>query len=161
MRKKTLLAFIVGAVLAGVIVKRLWKQKFNESQIAATADCKQKDLYYNWLQLKKRGDSISEYVNKTGAKRIAVFGLEETGRLLIDDLRDSDITTAFTIELNNPSYVHEYLEVYRLHDDKLPQVDLIIVCPPYELKDAKRELLGQTDANIVALESLIIKEKSQ
>jgi len=153
-----ILAFITGAILAGTIVKRLWRQKFTESQVIATADCKQKDLFYNWLKLKNQGSSVAEHIKNTGAKRIAVFGLEETGRLLVDDLCESDIKVEYAIELDNPSYVHETLEVYRLHDDELPKVDLIVVCPPYELEDAKHELWGQTKANIISLESLIVEE---
>jgi hypoxanthine phosphoribosyltransferase len=155
------LAFVAGAVLAGIIVKRLWKQKFTESQVIANADSNQKDLFYNWLVLKKRGDSIATRIKKLGADKIAVFGLEEAGRLLVDDLCDSGVTVEYAIELDNPSYVHEALEVYRLHDDELPKADLIVVCPPYDIKSAKLELQGQTNAEIVSLESLIIKEKNQ
>jgi hypothetical protein len=155
MIRTALTAFIVGALLFGIIVKRLWKQKFIESQYAVIDECRNKNLFYTWLIFKKNGNSIAERIKSMGATRIAVFGLGDAGRLLVNDLADSGVSVEYAIELNNPSCVHETLDVLRLYDDKLAKVDFVLVCPPYKVNSIKHKLCSLIDAKVISLESLI------
>lgn len=156
-KENKLAAFICGALIAGYTVKRLWKQHYNAEKSRGDSEEKLKQLYYNWLLIKQKGVSLADCLREEGIANVAVLGLDPPGRRFIDELEGSGITVVYAIEHNNPSSIHEKLEVYRLGDDTLPETDAVVVCTLRDFLVIQDKLKRETKARVIALEDLISK----
>ena len=85
------------------------------------------DLLFQWLFLKQRSVSVSDYFKKNNIRHIAIYGMGDLALLLLQELEDSDISVDYGIDANWPG---DYWDLHIFSpDDVLPQTDLIVVTP--------------------------------
>jgi hypothetical protein len=147
----------ISAFGAGVLVKRLWKQKFNEEHQINNRNEKMSQLYYHWLLLKLKNIKLDQFFVQKGYQNIAVMDLSPQGRRLIDELAGTDVTIRYAIERDNLAAIHETLEVLRLHDDPLPAVDAVVICSLHNYSSLSKEIAEELDSQcpIFAIETVI------
>lgn len=118
-----------GAVAGGAVVKKLWSTKYREQADQLARVERERDLVYSWLLLKERGVELAEYFFAHGFRTVSIFGMDRIGRRLFDELWGREgVSAVFGVELDNPGAVHQFMTVYRLGDDPLPEADCMVVC---------------------------------
>lgn len=155
-----LLLSAAGIYTSGWLVKRLWKQKYSGQARRADENEAYLQLYYHWLLLEQSGGDFAACLRELDAREIAVYDLAPQGRRFIDAIsRSADVTVKYAIERDNPGSVHQTLDVLRLHDDPLPDVNAVVVCTVGGFDGIRRELQREVNkgCRIVALEDLILR----
>ena len=142
MRKGTVvLAAALGAFAGGALVKKIWLEKYRKQMNDLETANTEKDLLYTWLLLEQNGADPGEYFAAHGFKTIGIMGMNREGRRFFETLKGrEDVSAEYAVELDNFSAVHEYMTVYRLGDDPLPDADCVVICD-IERVPEKRELL--------------------
>lgn len=141
-------AAALGAAAGGVLVKKVWLEKYRQKKNELAAADRERDLLYTWLLLEQRGAQLSGYFTAHGFQTVAIMGINREGRRLFDALQGcGDVSAAYAVELDNFSAVHEHMTVYRLGDDPLPLADCMVLCDltgiPEKIAAARREFQGK------------------
>lgn len=150
-------AVLLGAVGGGVLVKKVWLDKYRRQKDELSAAGQERDLLYTWLLLEQRSSDLTEYFSAHGYKTVAILGMNQEGRRLFDVLKKSgEVSSVFGAEIDNFAAVHETLTVYRVGDDPLPDADCMVVCDlervPEKIAMAKKEFQG----DIVTLTQVLV-----
>ena len=128
-KRMAVLTAVWGAVSGGVLVKKVWLEKYRRQKAELEAAGRERDLFYTWLLLEQNGVELEEYFSAHGYKTAAILGMNREGRRLFAGLKDSEmVSVVFGVEADNFAAVHETLDIYRLGDDPLPQADCVVIC---------------------------------
>lgn len=106
-----------------------------------------------WVRVKQRGKKIENYFKKNGYKRIAIYGLSYAGETLLDELKNTEIQVAYGIDKNIDG-VYADIEIFSA-DDKLEEVDAIVVTAITFFSEIKENLSKKINCNIVSLEDIL------
>lgn len=148
MRRWMLLpAVLVGAVGGGILVKKVWLDKYRRQKDELKVADQERDLLYTWLLVEQKGVGLEEYFSAHGYKTAAILGMNQEGRRLFDALKENgEVSVIFGAEIDNFAAVHETLTVYRVGDDPLPEADCMVVCDLAQVSEkvevAKKEFQG-------------------
>ena len=77
---------ILGGIASGVLVKKIWLEKYRKQKAELAAAVRQRDLDYTWLLLRQRGAGVRSYFTAMGYERVAILGMSREGRLLAEEL---------------------------------------------------------------------------
>lgn len=150
-----------GAIAGGILVKRVWLDKYHaQNERLVTAE-NERDLLYDWLLMQKSGRRLTEYFDKKSIERIAIFGMNRFGRMAIDELGKR---AAYGVEMDNFAAVHEHLAVYRLGDDPLPEADAILLCDISKIGGKTEAIQREFSGPVVALPEVLswmLREKEK
>ena len=117
---------------------------------------KHRDLFLlmnQWVKIKQEGKSISEYLQQSGYKKVAIYGLSYVGETLLDELKDSSIMLAYGID-KNADNIYADIDVVSLND-KLDEVDVIIVTAITFFDQIVEELSNKVKCPIVSIEDIL------
>lgn len=153
MRRRILVpAVLLGAVGGGMLVKRLWLEKYRQQKEELNRAEQERDLLHTWLLLELRGAQVSEYFIAHHYHSVAVFGMGPMGRRMADALGE---LTAYGVELDNLGAVHERLTVYRLGDDPLPPADCMVICDAVRAAEKEKTASQEFPGQIISLGSVM------
>ena len=144
-----IVGFTIGVILSGSFFEKIRiteTERANRNGYIFRTACK-------WLRARQRGLLIIDRLAERGIKKIAIYGVGELGRCLIEELRESDIKIQYLIDKNMQKDNGEYT-FYR-PKDILPEVQAVIVTPVYQYGEIVRELKYSEDTQIISLEELI------
>ena len=110
-------------------------------------------LMNQWVKIKQEGKSISEYLQQSGYKKVAIYGLSYVGETLLDELKDSNIMLAYGID-KNADNIYADIDVVSLND-KLDEVDVIIVTAITFFDQIVEELSNKVKCPIVSIEDIL------
>lgn len=109
-------------------------------------------LMEKWMRIKQRGKGIETYFNTYGYKNIAIYGLGDIGRLLINELKDSSVNIAYGIDKNiNVSDVVEVVSP----SEELKDVDAIVVTAIAYFDEIDQMLSEKVRCPVLSLEDII------
>ncbi len=147
---------MAGAVASGVLVKKLWMEKYRKQKAELAAAGYERELLHILLKLKQNDVELSEYFTKHNFRSTAVLGMGREGRYLLDELaKEQEITTAYGVEADYLGSVHETLIVYRLGEDKLPPADCLVVCDLVRTGEKADMAEEEFSGKIVLLEDVL------
>ena len=106
-----------------------------------------------WLKIKQGGKSIAEYLSMKGYCKVAIYGMNYLGERLLEDLEDSEIIVAYTIDKGTKSAVKN-VKCYT-PEERLSEVDAVIVSVNYYFDEIKNELSPKIDYPILNLEEIL------
>lgn len=106
-----------------------------------------------WVKVKQEGKNLSEYFEKKGYKKIAIYGMSYAGETLLAELSDSGIEVAYGID-NNANGIYIDLNIVSA-DDKLDSVDAIVVTAITFFDEIEEKLLSKVDCPIISLEDIL------
>ena len=154
----TILILMIIAVCCGIIMGfwnsfRLASNIINKKEKEKDKFENYSEMYDQWLSLKEKGIHLEEFFLKHNYNKVAIYGIARVGVHLIKELENSDIQIAYAIDeranLDSPN-----IQVYSMKDE-LPEVDVIVITPPFAYEDIYRELLKKIKCEIVALDDII------
>jgi len=105
-----------------------------------------------WMRIKQRNKNLSSYFEAYGYRKIAVYGVGDLGKLLINELEDTPIIVDYAIDKNITS--NEKINVVT-PDDDLSDVDAIVVTAIAYFDDINENLSNKVSCPIISLEDII------
>ena len=120
-------------------------------------------LYYKtliqWLKLKIENKEIVTYLRKCGYRNIAIYGIGELGRLLYEEVKNSELNLKFFIDKNKINKEQRMNDVLIVNIEEIkqqPKVDAIIVTPIYDFEAIANQLReAGVNTTLVSLEELV------
>lgn len=106
-----------------------------------------------WLDKKIKNHHLSEYLTKQNIHSVAIYGVGELGKLLIEELAGSEVDIRYCIE-NGISNLSGNIKVISKNDN-FEYVDAVIVTPCYYYYDIQQELKRKIDTRIISLEKIV------
>lgn len=155
--KKIVKALCIGAVeLAGAaaVIKFMNKKYVAKEKKRADRNDVNFQVLNVWMQAQLAGKSIESYLFDHGYQKIAIYGMSDIGRLLVQELEHSKIQIAYAIDKYKNVEVINNISVVGL-EDKLEQVDAVIVTPVYFFQEIKQDLKQKIDLPIISLEDML------
>lgn len=89
-----------------------------------------------YLTMKCQNKNAADFFKKSNMTRIAIYGLEEVGQCLIQDLQDSDIHISYIVDAAVASFPDGYLGIPVIGPDDIQiqeHVDVIVVTVLFDL----------------------------
>lgn len=106
-----------------------------------------------WVKLKQEKNNLSVYFEEREYKSIAIYGMGKIGQMLLEELKETDIEVAYGID-QNAETTYSTIDVLSLND-KLPQVDVIVVTVMDLFTRIEAGLKEKTDCPIVSLMDIV------
>lgn len=133
-----------------------WQQKEQESQWNWMRMARTKanyDVLKQWFLLKKKNKTVLSYFEKNGYARIAVYGLSDLGKYLVEELAESSVKVVYGIDRRAKKMTAEF-PIFTI-EDMFPEVDVIIVTAVYFFDEIDIQLRNKLNCPIVSLEDVL------
>lgn len=102
---------------------------------------------------------IAGYLLSKGYKNIAIYGLGNVGRRLLDILDNSEVNVLFGIDTNAEN-IAERVKVIHI-GEIAEEPDLIIVTPIYSYEEIKTQLMEKVNCEIMSIEDILNKIETE
>lgn len=149
----SLISLLSGAAIsAGVIGKVV----IGETEKAKNMSNKHLALFLmmnQWVKVKQEGKKLSDYFEKNGYKKIAIYGMSYAGVTLFEELKGTKTLVAYGIDINADS-IYSDLDIFSV-EEELPGVDAIIVTAITFFDEIKEQLSMKGDWPILSLEDIL------
>ena len=145
-----ILFIIIGAMIWGKINRKEKKNLIRQRD-------KFLDFYQlasHWIEEKNYGKSSWTYFDEMNYRKIAIYGMGEFANRLMEELKESDVEVMYGIDRDVCNSAARIQNVYSINDC-LPQVDVVVVTPFYEMKSIKEKLEKKLNCPIISLEEVI------
>jgi glycosyltransferase involved in cell wall biosynthesis len=112
---------------------------------------------FQWVILKQKNRHIEDFFYANNIKRIAVYGMGDIAYLLINELKDTDISIEYGIDGKC------YGEFWGIHvlpiEAEFPIVDAIVVTPVVAFDSIYHDLKNRTYIKLISLEDVLFFNK--
>ncbi|MDE7028625.1 MAG: hypothetical protein K2P63_01445 [Lachnospiraceae bacterium] len=155
MKKGVIAALCVvgGAVCGALGVRKVMKDKVVHKSKMSEKHLALYLMMNQWVKVKQEGKSIAGYLEKSGYKEIAIYGMNYVGETLMSELENSKIKVMYAIDKNADRI---YADVDVLTPDAcLPEVDAVIVTPITFFDEIEDSLSEKLDCPILSMEDIL------
>ncbi|MCI8505907.1 MAG: hypothetical protein HFI67_06935 [Lachnospiraceae bacterium] len=111
-------------------------------------------MLVSWMDLLERGKYLSNYLEKYGYNRVAVYGGHDTGRHLVKQLQGTRVCVEYIIDRDGSLKNNNFLPIYH-PDDQLPKTDAIVVTPIWDYQNIKEKLSAKISCPVISLQEII------
>ncbi len=112
--------------------------------------------YEKWVYVLQNKNMISEYLMQNNYHKIAIYGLGRIGKQLYKELASSQLTVSYVIDQGYSITNKYYNQVPCYHpDDRLPNVDLIIVTVPSESEEIIKNLNKKVSCSVKSINEVL------
>lgn len=160
MSKKKLFLYVVGhaAFFAGIVgmFYSSYKKQYENAILQEERAKKNASVirtFNLWMQSKQEGKSVCTFLENNNFHEVAIYGMNHVGQRLLDELEGSGITVKYAIDVNADN-IHTRIKVVR-PDEKLEQVDAIVVTPVFYYDEIERMLVSRVSYPVVSMEEII------
>lgn len=154
--KKTvigILSALFGAAAGAKTVEMRMKQKIAEKKSMSDKHFQLFIMMNQWVRVKQKGKNLSDYLERKGIHRIAIYGMHYAGETLVEELRHSNIEIAYGIDRRTNALFADFPIISV--EDPLDDVDAIIVTPITFFDEIEQELSQKIDCRIISLEDIL------
>lgn len=154
--KKFLLVVISamgGAAISAVCMNMLMKKRINTIKNMSDKFYALFRLQNQWVKVKQENKSIVSYLHDNAIKSVAIYGMSFVGERLLKELENSDIEVKYAID-KNADRIYTDIEVVT-PEEKLDEVDAIIVTPVFFYNEIAENLSGKVDSEIISIEDIL------
>lgn len=143
---KLLVLCLVVWVIVIEIQKSILKKKIKKQDMSFLG----MSTVIKWMENKNKGFNIGNYLLEHGYKRIAIYGLGDIGKLLYEELKETDIKVVCFSDRNYESMevIEEKIKV--VSPDNIKDVDVVVVTPMVSY-DEIVAMLGEIDPKLPTL----------
>ena len=149
----SILSALIGAVIGAGTVGKVIGKSFDRTKSMSDKHLALFLMMNQWVKVKQEGKNLSEYFEKNGYKKIAVYGMSYAGETLIDEIKDSNITVVYAIDKNADS-IYSDIDIISIEDDLKP-VDAIVVTAITFFDEIEESLCAKVDCPIISLEDIL------
>lgn len=143
----------MGAVAGGAVVRHASGKKMDVMQEGGAKLHRLYMCFDQWLRLRQEGKNLAEYFKREGYHTVAIYGMKELGEHLYDELEGTGIIVQYIID-KNADQIYADVEV-KTPDEKLDQVDAIVVTAVYYFDEIEEMLSEKVDCPVLSLEDIL------
>ena len=148
----------VGVFVLGCLCGAYTMSFYNQNTKNKLLDLSRKDselfrLMYKWMSIKQSDLDISEYFQNRGINKIAIYGVNNVGRVLINELVGSCINVSYGID-RKPENAAGVIKMLK-PDDSLEEVDAIVVTAIHQYDEIEKMLSHKVDYRVVSISDVI------
>lgn len=111
------------------------------------------EVLVRWIKMKTTCGLIEQYLVERDIHSIAVYGMKDLGKLLCDELTDSNVKVVYTIDR---AISGSYLGIQIISpNENFGEVDAIIVTAIHYYDDIAKELRKKIDCPIISIEDIV------
>ena len=108
------------------------------------------------IDIKQRKLTLASWFESNSIRTIAIYGMGQLGKLLLNELKGTDVNVDYAIDKNATEVCCENLKLYSIDELSLPDcVDAIVVTPICEFKEIESLLQRKVSVRIVSLEEIV------
>lgn len=144
---------ITGALGGTVNVYRREHKKLKMEEKTTRKDDAILKAYAFWLQRKQKGESFTDYFEKRGYKRIAIYGMHYLGESLLSELEGSSIEVVCAID-QHAEIRYAEIPIYK-PEEEIPEVDAMVVTAFFFFEEIEEMLADKVNCPIVSIEDII------
>lgn len=111
------------------------------------------DILVQWQKIHQQGKSIADYFRKNKYNTVAIYGMKELGKMLLDELADSEIQVKYCIDRNADSF--DFPIKVTTPDKQLDKVDVVIITAVHAYNDIEPGLRDKMGCEVVSLEDVV------
>lgn len=112
------------------------------------------DISMQWIKIRQKNHTLSEFFHKNHIKSIAIYGMAQLGRRLYDELESGDIEVKYLID-QNPKGLENILNFVTMDKDVLLDIDAIVVTVVLEEQQIINNLLEMGYSRIIGLREIM------
>lgn len=157
------LAAIIMFVLL-VITNASWIYilKYNRNALKVEeAKAEKLNIYYAlascWLRKRAEGKKISDYLERNHLQKVAIYGINDAGKCLCDELLHSPVQVMYLIDRQGTDIPFEVSVEVRKPEDGLEKVDCVIVTALLAYRKIERQLKDKGIGVILPLDEIIYR----
>lgn len=148
----------IAAAIGGAILGIYWMIKKCEPELMnkdnrAKRNAQSFRLACKWINIIQSGKHIKDYFTKRGIETVAIYGMGELGKCLLQELEQSDIKVAYLIDKNQNRKIEKY--ALFSSEEYLPEVQIIVVTPSYDFSEISENLKKYTKAEILSIDDIL------
>lgn len=110
-------------------------------------------IYDSWIQQKQNNKSISTFFEKNNFYKIAIYGMNNLGERVVNELQGTNIVVKYAID-RNADKINTNIHVVH-PNDILKEVDTVVVTPVYYFNDIEKQLMSKVNCPIISLQDVI------
>ncbi|MCI8374274.1 MAG: hypothetical protein HFI29_02390 [Lachnospiraceae bacterium] len=108
-----------------------------------------------WVKVKQEGKHLTEYFEKNGYKKIAIYGMSYAGETLLDELKDTNVVVAYGID-ENADKIYLDVDIVTL-EERVEAVDVVVVTAITFFDEIEKKLMERLECPIVSLEDILFE----
>ena len=147
------LSMVTGALVGAGAAAKQTSKKANKQKEYADKHLALYLLMNQWVKVKQENKSIEEYCLKKGYREIAIYGMNYVGETLLNELSGSEVKVKYGID-RNAGGIYADISVIT-PDDKMPEVDAVIVTPITFFDEIEGLLSQRIDCPIISIEDIL------
>lgn len=152
-QKKYLVLFLNFIIIGMFMITRCFSENLKVWQKVAKDYKQTKWLLNAWLKKMIDGKRVADYIDEKGYKKVAIYGMGDIGKLLLQDLKNSGLEVIYGIDRNAANISCE-IPVFSVNQER-EDVDLIIVTPFHYIDEIKGQLTKDSKAEIKAIDDIL------
>lgn len=106
-----------------------------------------------WVRVKQEEKNLSDFFEKKGYKKIAIYGMSYAGETLVNELRETNIQVLYGID-QLAERLYAEIDIVTLDDD-LKEVDAIVVTAITFFNEIEEMLSKKLNCPIISLEDIL------
>lgn len=148
-----MLSVITGMAGGAVIATRNGKKEINRIRQISDKHLALYLMMVKWVEIKQEGKRLADYFYKRGYSSIAIYGMNYVGKRLLRELRDSNVEVRYGID-QRAEEIYADINIVTA-DEKLSDVDAIVVTPVYFFDEIKNKLSMASNYPVISLEDIL------
>lgn len=156
--KKIIISIVLvfeGIILGTCIVGKKMSEKCDEIKIMSDKHLTLFRMMCQWIRVKQENKRLDDYLKELGYLNIAVYGMSYAGRVLIDELDESDVKILYGIDKNSELMYKNIKTVSP--DGTLKPVDVVIVTAVTFFNEIEKILSEKVECPIISLEDILFE----
>lgn len=149
----SVLSALTGAVIGAGAVGKVTGESIDRAKSMSDKHLALFLMMNQWVKIKQDGKNLSEYFEKNGYKKIAIYGMSYVGETLIDEIKDSSVTVAYGIDKKADS-IYADVDVLSMDDDLKP-VDVVVITAITFFHEIEEKLSERISCPIISLEDIL------
>ncbi len=146
------LSFSTGIVASAVVVVNILNKILIDKQAEKEKFRIMYQMMERWMRIKQRGDNLRIYFESHGYKEIAVYGMGDIGKRLLQELKGGTIKVGYGIDRN----ILQNSEVKVVTPDEITEeADAVIVTAIAYFDDIYEVLSQKMSCPIISLEDIV------
>lgn len=147
------LSTVIGAAVGAVVTGKETQKTVNKTQKMSDKHLALFRMMNQWVKVKQDGKNLSEYFEKHGYRKIAIYGMSYAGETLIDELKGRGIEVAYAID-RNADTIYADVDVVSMEGELAP-VDAVVVTAITFFDEIEEKLAGKVNCPILSLEEIL------
>lgn len=140
-------------VVISIICLIIQKKKLKKKDISLCKYRKYYEVCINLLKTNENKIKLNEYLEGNRFEKVAIYGMGEVGKILYQILTNEKVNIVYVIDNN---YKNGEIEVRKM-DEKLDDVDVIIVTPIFDFDNIEIQLTKLVNCRIEPLDDILLE----